>query len=550
MRRSSLSSSLVAASLLASTQVWAQGGTQPKAPQPAPTSSQAAPAAQTQPAAESAPSTTAEVAALTPASTAQMPVPEDLLRSHPGGLTAQQVGQRAMSTSFAAKQSVETMRAAEARVDQAWAGFLPRLSGLARYTRLSSFTPPTIPTGVPGVYTIGTTDPQYGQAGHAPTPTVPVTSTNNLPQNPGNSFAIPNEPISFALIVDQWLLQGTLTVPISDYFLRIGQSYTAAQKSAEAARYDIGAARVTALTNGKVAYYSWLQARGQVIVGVQALNDQRTHLNDARNQFQVGNASKADVLRAETAVASAELVVVQAENAADLAEKQMRIAMHIPDSQKIVPGEGLDQQPAPFGGQLQGLIDEGVGQRFELKSIRTNAVAARKTAEANTAGRYPVISAFGDVIEGNPNPRVFPASQTWFPTWDVGVQATWSPNDILTANGGASDYIARANALESQVQVTLEGIQVEITQAFQTLKAAEFSLDSTKRELASATEAYRVAHELFNNGRGTSTTLADAEHELAIARIDALNAQVNARIARVRLEHAVGRDLKEIPANP
>jgi outer membrane protein TolC len=86
---------------------------------------------------------------------------------------------------------------------------------------------------------------------------------------------------------------------------------------------------------------------------------------------------------------------------------------------------------------------------------------------------------------------------------------------------------------------------VEVTQDFQLVRQYEYALESTRRELASAEEAYRVARELFNNGRGTSTTLTDAERDLASARIDALNARVNARIARVRLEHAVGRDLRQ-----
>ncbi len=77
----------------------------------------------------------------------------------------------------------------------------------------------------------------------------------------------------------------------------------------------------------------------------------------------------------------------------------------------------------------------------------------------NKAGRYPVVSAFADGIEANPNPRVFPQADAWTPsTWDVGVQATWSPNDILTANGTAADYSARAAALENQAQVTRENI--------------------------------------------------------------------------------------------
>jgi outer membrane protein TolC len=464
-----------------------------------------------------------EVPGLTPASTKPMEVPEELLRTSPSGLTADQVGQRAMDTSYAARQAVETMHAAQERVRAAWAGYLPRLSGIAKYTRLSDFSPPS-----------------FGSGSLVGTATPPGQPTN------GPFIAV---GLSFPLVLDNWLFQGTLTVPISDYLLRIDQTYTAATRSTDAARFDLGAARATALTNGKVAYYSWMQARGQVIVAVETLNDQRIHLNDSRNQFQVGNASKADVLRAETAVAQAELVLVQAQNAADLGEVQMRIAMHVPSTQPMVPGEGLDTEPPAFQGNLQALVDEGLANRYEVKSIRANAESARKTAEVNRAGRYPVVSAFGDAIEANPNPRYIPASNAFNGTFDVGIQATWSPNDILVANGNGADYEARAAALEAQAQVTRENVTVEVTQDFQAMRQAEFSLDSTKRELASATEAYRVARELFNNGRGTSTTLTDAERDLFTARNDALNAAVNIRLARVRLEHAVGRDLGRATAS-
>jgi outer membrane protein TolC len=53
-----------------------------------------------------------------------------------------------------------------------------------------------------------------------------------------------------------------------------------------------------------------------------------------------------------------------------------------------------------------------------------------------------------------------------------------------------------------------------------------------------------VQRELFNNGRGTSTTLADAEADLTRARLDLLNSKVAARTARIRLEHALGRDAR------
>jgi outer membrane protein TolC len=106
------------------------------------------------------------------------------------------------------------------------------------------------------------------------------------------------------------------------------------------------------------------------------------------------------------------------------------------------------------------------------------------------------------------------------------------------------DVESRAANIEANANVTRDNIQVEVTQMLQAVREADFSIGSSTRELASAEEAYRVARELFNNGRGTSTTLADAESDLTRARLDLLNAKFNAKTARIRLEHAMGRDAR------
>jgi len=454
--------------------------------------------------------------------TAPLPVPLELMRAQPGGVTAEQVAARSADTSFSVKAAQESLRGAAARVDEAWTQFLPRLSALGRYTRLSTFTPPNLGTLV--VYD------------------GPPTNTN-LPPGGNNLMAV---PFAFPIIADNWLLQGTINVPITDYFLRIDQGYSAATHSQDAARWDLAGSRATASANGKVAYYTWLRARGAHAVAVQSLNDQLTHLRDARNQFAAGNASKADVLRAETAVASAGLALERAKNLADLSEKQLRVAIHVGDEVSVAPAEDLETGLPPVPGDVKQLTAEALTDRAEIKSADLNAVAARKQAEAAKAAKYPVVSAFGDAILGNPNPRIFPPSQTWFPTWDLGAQVTWSPNDLLLAGGNIADAESRVAAIEANKGVVRDGIEVEVTQSWQAVKEADFAIESSLRELASATEAYRVQRELFNNGRGTSTTLTDAETELTRARLDLLNARADARIARTRLDHALGRDLTAV----
>jgi outer membrane protein TolC len=464
--------------------------------------------------------------------TTPLPVPEDLTRAQPGGITADQAGARAAQTSWSARASMENLRSAAARVDEAFASFLPRLSAVGKYTRLSNFTAPNL-FAFPGNLVV--TGP-----GTQGTVTSAEVANGALQAFPAN-FSFP------FFLVDNWLFQATISIPISDYFLRLDQAYTAATSSQDAARWDVATARAGSEANGRIAYYTWLNARGAVVVAVQALNDQKTHLRDARNQFAAGNASKADELRAETALASADLALERAKNLADLSEKQLRVAMHAPEGEVLQPGENLDSPVPPVQGNVRQMTLEALSARPEVRSADANASVAHEQAEAAKASRYPSLSAFGDGILGNPNPRYIPPTQVWNTTWDVGAQITWSPNDVLTTNGNVRDFEARVAAIEANKNVTRDSIEVEVTQMLQAVHEADFSIDSSTRELTSAQEAYRVQRELFNNGRGTSTTLADAESDLTRARLDLLNAKVAARTARIRLEHALGRDAHPVP---
>src|SRR5262249_2699338 len=139
-----------------------------------------------------------------------------------------------------------------------------------------------------------------------------ITTASPGTVNPTPTFA--GGRLSFPLIFNQWLAQATIAIPISDYFLKINRPYTAATHQEEAARYDVQTARAKSFSDGKIAYFTWLRARASVVVAEQSLIVARAHQKDAENQFSVGNASKADVLRAQTAVAAAELAVERAKS--------------------------------------------------------------------------------------------------------------------------------------------------------------------------------------------------------------------------------------------
>ena len=100
-------------------------------------------------------------------------------------------------------------------------------------------------------------------------------------------------------------------------------------------------------TDGKLAYYAWLRAKGQLAVAERALAQSKAHLDDARNGFEVGTTSKADAER-ESQVATAELVVARAANVVELNEDQIRIAMHDTSGTRYQVGEDLRTDPPPM----------------------------------------------------------------------------------------------------------------------------------------------------------------------------------------------------------
>jgi outer membrane protein TolC len=456
--------------------------------------------------------------------------PPELTETDASGLTADEVGRRAAASSFNVKAYEATLRAAAARVDEAWMGFVPKVTGVVRAMDLSNFSPPPIDLPVPrGLEEVFTTE--------GPQKPGSVLNTEQL-------VAAPLKPFYFAPVLHNYLLEATIVVPISDYFLRINQAYSAATHSMDAASYDAGAARAKALADGKAAFYTWLRARGAAVVAIQALAEQKAHLADATNQFAVGGASRADVLVAETAVASAELSVERAKDLAALTEKQIRLAIHAKETEHLVPAEDLETELPRAEPSLSRLTEEALSGRLEVKSIEANAAAARSRASLAHATLLPTVSAFADAIDGNPNPRVIPQNNQWTATWDVGVQITWSPNEAIGGGFAGSAAASDADALDAQRSAVRDGIKLEAMQAFQAVRQGDVAVEVTKREVASATEAYRASRDLFLVGRAAGTMLTDRETELTRARLDALNAKADARIARVRLDHALGRDAK------
>ncbi len=449
-----------------------------------------------------------------------------------GGLTADEVARAAVTTSFDVRARQAEIESAAAGVDQAYYAFFPRLALSAQYTRLSPITLPPLSAGGTAVVAPGVVVPPGAQS-------VPVTADQLV--------VVPTPAFTFPVILNNYSLVARLTVPFSDYVFRLSQAHAAATHSERAALANERAARLKAAADAKNSYYQWVRARLQALVAEESLAQNQSQLLDTQRTFQAGTASRADVLNVEARVANAELLLERQKNLAALLEDRLRTIMHDASGREYGIGEDVRQDPpgvqAAPGTVVEG-YNEAITQRLELRAFDDTAQSLRESAKVARAGAWPRLDGFGDVTTANPNPRYIPQQTKFQTTWSVGLQLSWSPNDvpISSAAGAVSD--ARAAQAEAQRNALRDALRGEILQAQNALREAQVALQTTARALVAAEEGYRVRRELFKNGRSTNLEVTDAENNLLRARYDAINARVDLRIALVNVDHALGRDAK------
>jgi outer membrane protein TolC len=422
-----------------------------------------------------------------------------------GGLTADQAAERAAASSADVASKRSSLAVSDAEVDAATAGYVPKLDLIARYTYLNKFHQPTF-------------------------------NFNGTP--------ISGDAIS-PVIPNNYTLQATLTIPLSDYVLRVGNSLASASHSKTAAQLDEQATRLSVARDARVDYYQWIRAQGASYVAAQALEAARGHAADAKNSYDAGLVSRADLLRAQSQVKNAELTVAHYANLTAVSTEQLRVAMGDTGDTNYDIGENILTELPPFATPLTpgAGYAEALEHRLEVKQLGESEASLRDQAKVARAANYPRLDASGDFIYANPNQRYFPPASVWHDTWDASITLSWTPTNIFGAQANAHVAEAHADEVAAKRASLKNGLRLEVNQAMNALTEAQVSLASAREGLVAAEENYRVRRELYRAGKATVVDVTDAETDLTRSRLEVVNSHVDERIARVALTHALGRDV-------
>ena len=451
----------------------------------------------------------------------------------PGGLTIEDATRRALAVSSSIHEKLAELEAANARITQTTVQFVPKLGVHASAMWLSP-----VSNAFGSGALLGARSPGQVRVGDCPDGSTGCVVDSM--GDPVGAAAMDIEQLSHS-----YTLGAGLTVPLSDYLLRLSDAADGAESSRKAAKLAVAAAERKVIADTRVLYYNWVRAHAQVALAGKAVERTHARLADARSAAEVGRLANADVMRIEALVANAEAAAYQAEALRRTIGAQLAIVMSDPKGGDYALGSGVppDSGVARDPAGDRGWVQEALQNRLELKAIDAATDALDHGRDAAAAGAWPRLDAVGDVTYANPNPRYFPPADEFNATWSVGVVASYSFDAPFGANAQADELAANAAANRARRTSLEAGIVNEVVTAHLEGVRARTSLVAAETAVRASEEGYRVVTDRFQVGRATTSDLVDAESELLTAKLAITNARIDLAVAATKLDYALGRKL-------
>jgi outer membrane protein len=321
---------------------------------------------------------------------------------------------------------------------------------------------------------------------------------------------------------------------------RLEGEIEAAGHGRDAAREDRGAGQDDLVLEVQAAYWELVSQRAAERVLREGIAAYDAHLKETSDRYDTGLAARNDVLAVQVERDRAELARLSAENAAEVANADLLRLLDLDPATRLEPTEPLAAPPL-LEETPAVLVAEALERRSELLALRSRAAAADARVKTARAARLPQASLHASYDYANPNLRIFPPESEWNDTWMVGVSVAVNVFDGGRASAATAGARAEAEAERRQIEEAERRTRLEVTARLLDVRTARASLEVAARNVEAARENVRVSQDRYRAGVSPSSDLLDAESALLNAGLDETLALSRVRVARARLDRAVGR---------
>ncbi len=317
---------------------------------------------------------------------------------------------------------------------------------------------------------------------------------------------------------------------------RLTSGFKQAKYNLESTKEAVRQSRHLTVFNTRRAFYGHLLAKEFVSVAEEAVRVAEENLENVKNMYEVGIASKMDLLRSEVRLTNMQPELIAAKNNLRISELNLKTVLGMDLSQPVEIEGALSYEP--LEPNVEECIATALGRRPEVRQFDFQRKMAGESVKLARAGYLPTIAVSGSYS--------FWADKFNFreDTWSSFYAVNLVLNIPIFNGFKESTQIAQSKAMIREIELNQKALQdaveLEVRQAVLMLKEAKETLFSQEKNTEQAKESLRITQLNFSEGMATTLDVISAEAAYSQAQVNYSQALYNYVVAVAELDRAMG----------
>ncbi|MCX6573982.1 MAG: TolC family protein [Candidatus Aminicenantes bacterium] len=325
---------------------------------------------------------------------------------------------------------------------------------------------------------------------------------------------------------------------------RLTAGYKQANYGLQASREGVRLSEQETIFNVKRAFYTYLLAKEFSMVAAESLALAEGFRNNVKNLYDVGVASKFELLLAEVQVTNLKPPSIRARNGIEVAALNLKTILGVPlDTPLEIKGELVSP---PLDPVTEAVVEEAQAQRPELRQLDYQRLMAGEMLKMARGTGLPSLAIGG--LYNLWSDRLMFRKVDWQNYYTISLSLNiplFNGFDTLAKVGQSK---AAIREIEWNRKGLAEMISFEVKQAVLNRAQARETLLSQEKNVEQAREAVRIAELNYTEGLATNLDVVTAQVGLRQASTNYSQALYDCVISDAQLEKALGRSRSEAPS--
>lgn len=281
-------------------------------------------------------------------------------------------------------------------------------------------------------------------------------------------------------------------------------------------------------------YTNLLKARSFVQLASEFVRTTAEHLKFVETNYELGYATKSDLLETRVRLRQAEQGLLQAQHGAKLAEEGLKNLLGIQAESELVlaglPVQGVSVPVPPLTEAIKSAMDN----RPELEQLRIAQALAEENLQMAESYRKPMVVAIGQ-YDSQGDKLSLDGS------WRLTLSAQWQLYDGGAGAAGVAEAQAGLTKVENSLAQVENGISLEVRQKHLAVSEAIQAKELAALTVKQARENYEFTEAKFELGAATNLEVLTAQSTLNQAQNSEINAEYDYHLAVLDLYKAMGQ---------